>query len=747
MRLQRSSILLAMLLPACFVDVPQIDDGQFACESDEHCAEGFVCVRPGGAPTGSCVHRDDANDTSNQMCLEANPCGEMVCIPRTDGSEQPDCQECAEPGVDCVNGHACVRSGETGTAPVSSYCRPHCNMPGTSCGGGGVCADLPLAENETQRINACAFCEPACAGGRVCALRLGPAPMSYREAVYCDATGETMCNDAIDNDNDGATDCEDQQCKNVPSCIDPNATCATLGCTDGHVCAQRSDGGAECVPGCAGTVCANDPHQGACLVVPGYPQTDGTLHTVEICRTCTTTCNAQFCGRYSGDHTDTITTGCVPGWEELAGSATSSPAGSNYLPQGSGSLATNFSGDLVVAFITKHNSVDQVIARRYAGGNWIELDDDATPGITNNNDTQIKYETPALAIVEGVGKVAVAWTTFDAGNIPHVYFMERPASIWLQTQGRDASNTPVAAMSATGSGISGNVPALLPSLVRTDTDAFAVAYQGQQTSPGYVYVQLIENGTLRFLPSTGTAVTSSVQTADAMMRSAPMLAGQSESILHVVWTDAHGTSPLLGDVRMAFYDSNNSTWPGLATPAGSSRNAYTVINGMESGGNAVMACTPGGCGQRFVAWEGRETAAQTAPSIYLRRHTGNVFEGMSDIASQRVSTDAHGDAVRPVLALSNSGDPIVAFEGSGANGRRQIFVRFWDALSGTWRNLGPQGSNGISESTTHDSRDPRIAHGFTTTGSTIERTCVTWTGQPPGVSQDRLLMRCYTWPQ
>lgn len=104
---------------------------------------------------------------------------------------------------------------------------------------------------------------------------------------------ETDCFDAVDNDSDGLTDCDDADC--APRCVRGDG-----GRLDS---ALRSDGGGErtdagiadgCVPRCAGRECGGDGCGGRCGVCEGSTSCNQVLGE---CQTiCTPVCAGRECG-------------------------------------------------------------------------------------------------------------------------------------------------------------------------------------------------------------------------------------------------------------------------------------------------------------------------------------------------------------------------------------------------------------------------------------------------------------------
>ncbi len=224
-----------------------------------------ICDEPDACTTASCdpsdgsctyvaIHCDDGNECTTDGCNPASGCvnvpvepccGDGVC----DGGE--DCDSCAEdcisgggasgcgngvcePGEDCLSCSADCRGKQNGK-PSRRYCcggeiggggenpvycgDPRCNASGFQCGSAEVfcCGD-----------GFCDGAEDPCNCGTDCP---GAAP---------DETGQ--CNDGLDNDCDGAVDCNDSDCIGNPACpscggnrseCSSNSQCCSNNCKNG----------------------------------------------------------------------------------------------------------------------------------------------------------------------------------------------------------------------------------------------------------------------------------------------------------------------------------------------------------------------------------------------------------------------------------------------------------------------------------------------------------------------------------
>lgn len=152
------------------------DDGLY-CNGSEYCDNG-VCVHTGDPCSGT-----DICDEDNDRCRPIT-CGDGVC------GEGEDCYNCPE---DCISG--------SGGGDCASCFKGICD---------GSCH--PVKEGPD-----CSDCAPSyCCGDGVC----NGEEDSTNCKIDCGepSVPETSCNDGLDNDRDGLTDCNDPDCSNDPAC-------------------------------------------------------------------------------------------------------------------------------------------------------------------------------------------------------------------------------------------------------------------------------------------------------------------------------------------------------------------------------------------------------------------------------------------------------------------------------------------------------------------------------------------------
>jgi len=155
-----------------------------------YCPEGQSCV---SIVTGQCActydneqNCDDGKDNDNDGQID---CDDPDCEDDPDCMEEPDCEDSYDmqcTGV-CDSGLRC--------AMTSSY---ECDC---------IPADTPSCSYMDT-----AYCEMgSCPSGESCRYTAGE--------CSCVPDYEDICNDKMDNDNDGYIDCRDQDCANDPNCI------------------------------------------------------------------------------------------------------------------------------------------------------------------------------------------------------------------------------------------------------------------------------------------------------------------------------------------------------------------------------------------------------------------------------------------------------------------------------------------------------------------------------------------------
>jgi cysteine-rich repeat protein len=130
-------------------------------------------------------------------CTEAATCQGGACISEVDfGWPGGHCSATCSDTEACASGGECITFVETG----DSYCLKACDPAGNECGAGYKCLDLGDV----------AVCVAGCTDNAQCK----DLPSCNTDQGLC--FGPEVCEDAKDNDLDGAADCQDTDCE--PSC-------------------------------------------------------------------------------------------------------------------------------------------------------------------------------------------------------------------------------------------------------------------------------------------------------------------------------------------------------------------------------------------------------------------------------------------------------------------------------------------------------------------------------------------------
>jgi hypothetical protein len=231
--------------------------GRFSCATDNDCGSGYQCIQQRAGYDGGlcfqlgqctpeiCNNKDDDCDgvIDNGFDLQHDPvncgvCGH-VCAPGTecDGGvcRESNCEDgidndnngltdCADPncpGRACAAADAGVNCG-TAWTPIDAGCVVD---GGCATADGGTDAGAPDAgaadggggDGGTDAGVDAGFCPGGLADAGVCP--------GFISSLAC-VPRETICNDGIDNDGDGLTDCADSDCDG-------------LSCATGKTCQQR----------------------------------------------------------------------------------------------------------------------------------------------------------------------------------------------------------------------------------------------------------------------------------------------------------------------------------------------------------------------------------------------------------------------------------------------------------------------------------------------------------------------------
>jgi hypothetical protein len=233
--------------------------------SDANDPDCQVCV-PDETPEASCFDGSD-NDCDEQIdCADTADCDGALGAPTTcgvgacestgnlscsGGAETDTCTPGA-PGVEGPNGDATCSDG------IDNDCDGQTDAADADCAGAVVCADITVDNGGKSACNN----EPTCEW------------IGSPKSGFCQDAGgtttENVCDDGIDNDNDGATDCNDGDCAGDPAC-------QTGACDNDGVCDPGEDCN-SCASDCDGVTGGKPANRFCCgNGVQEGPEGDGAI--------------------------------------------------------------------------------------------------------------------------------------------------------------------------------------------------------------------------------------------------------------------------------------------------------------------------------------------------------------------------------------------------------------------------------------------------------------------------------------
>ncbi|EYF04499.1 DUF4215 domain-containing protein [Chondromyces apiculatus] len=260
------------------------DLGGQTCEGLQFQRGDLACNADCTFDTSACIPNEDCNngvdddgngtaDCADAACAGVAPCdgsGEVVCDDAQDNDHDGflDCDDASDcqglgmciPGEtplggSCQTSHECQASANDPFCIAEArfegwtdgYCSEFCDITNDDCPAGGSCFDTGLGNGHGVCLQSCtdsAECRP----GYTCNA-FGVRSMCW--------PGLEICDNGLDDDNNGVSDCDDDKCRSFAACaqcgdgfVSSNEQCDDGGTTGGDGCAAdcRLEGSSEVEP-------------------------------------------------------------------------------------------------------------------------------------------------------------------------------------------------------------------------------------------------------------------------------------------------------------------------------------------------------------------------------------------------------------------------------------------------------------------------------------------------------------------
>lgn len=738
-----ASLLMLAAAAACSVDVPDADEGEFACKSSDDCSAGFTCDRPSGQETGTCVPRNG----SNQECVPgsgATTCGVGKTCDATGHCVTTTPAACTATSG-CTGTEACVVS----TSGGANTCAASCTAEGVSCtpkggsSGGGRCTQVTKTGGGTALV--CAACT-SCSSGTCEARVLAAANLA--SATYCNKTTET-CGTTSDDDADGLTNCDDRDCVGKPECSGGGTPGCTPACTSPAICVRDSASSNQgvCVDSCTGDVASCDQDR-ACAHVLGLPGDAATRGCVACAGTCSSMLDSTCVATSpTAAPVANASVDCVSMWAEVKSSGTGDGvSGLDGTLRSVGQVAGRFMHDLaltaahqpIVVWSSGSPGSEEVYLTHFVAattGDW-RADPADTVNSSRIKNVSVSGTTasqhPSIATFTGIPgdpSFAIAW---------------REGSMACATRARPQQ--------ATGwSNYSGACAAAF-------TNSEGVDFLDLASLTGHEYALVYQSGVaasaraqaMKLAADLGSQnmglainMASPVSPTD---QGWPQIAGVLDSGTGakgalMVWADdATEASP---DVRFeTFAKRNNSPlvvangWTDVATPP----NGMRSLLGADETRHGDVAVAPNATGLAHIAVESHKPSSSW--DVTVLRTSVNATTTPTPLGTTTKFLAGSGEAEAPAIAMADDGSVVVAYQWRPNNTSNwRIMARAFNGTAGEWEPLGPsQFGESISDPANH-AVQPRIAVHTSIGGGTIA--CVSWVQQPNA----RLHLRCINRPQ
>ena len=264
------------------------------CDDDtEVCNANFGTCDPIGSRENDCTNEIDDDNDGKTDCEDID-CGFDDACENT--GEQCALCDAEHP---CAGGYVCIGYG--GEPPL--WCvMENCDDASNPCPEGSFCYDVGDGQNWCipEEADACVgndlYIENSC-GITLLQEECGEDEVCSEQYGSCDPVGgrETDCDNEIDDDNDGKTDCEDTDCGFDPACPNNGEQCDICDqdhpCANGYDCIGYTDADFSfCVLVCDSAACAQDMTcmeiQGNNWCVPGITGVDCMNNDVYYADTC-----------------------------------------------------------------------------------------------------------------------------------------------------------------------------------------------------------------------------------------------------------------------------------------------------------------------------------------------------------------------------------------------------------------------------------------------------------------------------
>ncbi len=315
-------------------------------------------------------------------------------------------------------------------------------------------------------------------------------------------------------------------------------------------------------------------------------------------------------------------------------------------------------------------STYEIYVKRWDGSSWVEVGTgSATDGGVSDKSGASKR--PSLALDSSDNPV-VAWSDNTSGNY-EIYVKRWNGSSWQDIGG-----------SASGGGISDNIgPSKRPSLALDSSDNPVVAWSDHTSGNREIYIKRW-NGISWVEVGTGSATDGgiSVNSGHSMR---PSLALDSSDNPVVAWGD--GSSP---DEQIYIKRWNGISWVEVGT--GSATDGGISVN---SGHSMRPSLALDSSDNPVVAWgDGSSPDEQ----IYIKRWNGSSWvEVGTGSATDGGISDNSGDSWKPSLALDSSDNPVVAWNDYTYAPSCKIYIKRWDGTSWVEVGTGSATDGGISD--------------------------------------------------